>query len=216
MEQVVTHYGETIQEHSVEWYKKQLLKDWSVQFIKDSLLPQLFEWSNAYKAAVELTKEKGEMKMTEKIETIEEVTIETLDKEFEDPKLSESQEIEIKEATKIIKELRVEEVLRENEARFYMIGSNFEEAAKRNYLAGFGFKLEDATLVLLGNDETEVYYMVVSDLSKLSEDIKHFRNKVLSYEGALNPEFEKVELTFSSPKEDFRVVDDIESIEITR
>ncbi|MCT0027156.1 hypothetical protein EFK17_08245, partial [Lactococcus lactis subsp. lactis] len=26
------------------------------QFIKDSLLPQLFEWSNAYKAAVELTK----------------------------------------------------------------------------------------------------------------------------------------------------------------
>ena len=56
MEQVVTHYGETIQEHSVEWYKKQLLKDWSVQFIKDSLLPQLHEWSNAYKAAVELTK----------------------------------------------------------------------------------------------------------------------------------------------------------------
>ena len=56
MEQVVTHYGETIQEHSVDWYKKQLLKDFSVQFIKDSLLHQLFEWSNAYKAAVELTK----------------------------------------------------------------------------------------------------------------------------------------------------------------
>lgn len=59
MEQVVTHYGETIQQHSVEWYKKQLLKDFSVQFIKDSLLPQLFEWSNAYKAAVELTKQKA-------------------------------------------------------------------------------------------------------------------------------------------------------------
>ena len=59
MEQVVTHYGETIQQHSVEWYKKQLLKDFSVQFIKDSLLPQLFEWSNAYKAAVELTKQKS-------------------------------------------------------------------------------------------------------------------------------------------------------------
>ena len=58
MEQVVTHYGETIQEHSVDWYKKQLLKDFSVQFIKDSLLPQLFEWSNAYKAAVELTNKK--------------------------------------------------------------------------------------------------------------------------------------------------------------
>ncbi|WP_169791227.1 putative transcriptional regulator, partial [Lactococcus lactis] len=26
MEQVVTHYRETIQQHSVEWYKKQLLK----------------------------------------------------------------------------------------------------------------------------------------------------------------------------------------------
>ena len=47
MEQVVTHYGETVQEHSVEWYKKQLSKDWSVEFIKDSLLPQLYEWSNA-------------------------------------------------------------------------------------------------------------------------------------------------------------------------
>ena len=54
MEQV-THYGEIIQQHSVEWYKKQLSKDWSVEFIKDSLLPQLYEWSNAYKAAVELT-----------------------------------------------------------------------------------------------------------------------------------------------------------------
>ncbi|MCT0465698.1 hypothetical protein EFL44_00250 [Lactococcus cremoris] len=59
MEQVVTHYRETIQQHSVEWYKKQLLKDFSVQFIKDSLLPQLFKWSNAYKAAVELTKQKA-------------------------------------------------------------------------------------------------------------------------------------------------------------
>lgn len=56
MEKVVTHYGETIQQHSVEWYKKQLSKDFSIQFIKDYLLPQLFEWSNAYKAAVELTK----------------------------------------------------------------------------------------------------------------------------------------------------------------
>ena len=149
-------------------------------------------------------------------EEVEEVTIEMLDKEFEDPKLSKSQEIEIEKMGEKVKELRVEEVLRENEARFYMIGSNFEEAAKRNYLAGFDFKLEDATLILLGNDESDVYYMVVSDLGKLLEDIKYFRDKVLSYEGALNPEFEKVELTFSSPKEDFRAVDDIESIEITR
>ena len=147
---------------------------------------------------------------------VEEVTIEMLDREFQDPKLSESQEIEIKEATKIIKESRVEEALHENDARFFGICSTFEETMKRRYLAGLKSKLEDATIVLLGNDENEVYYMVVSDLGKLSEDIKYFRDKVLSHEGSLNPEFEKVELTFSSPKEDFRAVDFIESIEITR
>ena len=149
-------------------------------------------------------------------EEVEEVTIEMLDKDFPDTELSESQEIEIEKMVNKIKELRVEEALKENDARFFMLGSNFEEVAKRTYLAGLEFKLENATLVLLGNDETEVYYMVVSDLGKLSEDIKYFRDKVLSYEGALNPEFEKVELTFSSPKEDFRAVDFIESIEITR
>ena len=42
MEQVVTHYGQTIQEHSVEWYKKQLLKDFFFFFIKNSLLPKLY------------------------------------------------------------------------------------------------------------------------------------------------------------------------------
>ena len=149
-------------------------------------------------------------------EEIEEVTIQTLDEEFEDPKLSESQEIEIKEATKIIKELRVEEALHENDARFFGICSTFVETMKRGYLAGLVFKLENATLVLLGNDENEVYYMEVSDLSKLSEDIKYFRDKVLSREGSLNPEFEKVELTFSSADETFRAVDFVESIEITR
>ena len=159
---------------------------------------------------------KGEMKMAEEIETIEEVTIETLDKDFPDTELSESQEIEIEKMAKKIKELRVEEALHENDARFFGICSTFEETMKRRYLAGLKSKLEDATLVLLGNDENEVYYMVVSDLGKLSEDIKYFRDKVLSREGSLNPEFEKVELTFSSSKEDFRAVDFIESIEITR
>ena len=113
-------------------------------------------------------------------EEIEEVTIEMLDREFQDPKLSESQEIEIKEATKIIKELRVEEVLRGNDARFFGICSTFEETMKRGYLAGLVFKLENATLVLLGNDENEVYYMEVSDLGKLSEDIKYFIFKILN------------------------------------
>ena len=155
-------------------------------------------------------------------EEIEEVTVEMLDEEFEDPKLSESQEIEIKKMSEKAKELRIEEVLRENDSRFYMLGSNFDEVAKDTYLAGLEFKLEDATLILLGNllgnDETEVYYMVVSDISKLSEDIKYFKNKVLSYKGALNPEFDKVELDFPSEKLDFRYssYDDVCLIEITR
>ena len=174
-------------------------------------------WDAIYVESQE--EEKGEAIMTEQIETIEEVeevTIEMLDEEFEDPKLSESQEIEIEKMVKKIKELRVEEVLRENNARFFGICSTFEETMKRRYLAGLESKLEDATLVLLGNDENEVYYMVVSDLGKLSEDIKYFRDKVISYEGALNPEFEKVELTFSSADEDFRAVDFVESIEIKK
>ena len=149
-------------------------------------------------------------------ETIMAKQFEEVIEEFEDPKLSESQEIEIEKMVKKIKELRVEEVLRENDARFFGICSTFEETMKRRYLAGLESKLEDATLVLLGNDENEVYYMVVSDLGKLSEDIKYFRDKVISYEGALNPEFEKVELTFSSADEDFRAVDFVESIEIKK
>ena len=52
MEEVVTHYGKTILEHSVEWYKNYLF----IEEIEKYMLPQLFEWSNAYKAAVELTK----------------------------------------------------------------------------------------------------------------------------------------------------------------
>ena len=166
---------------------------------------------------VESQKEERGIKMTnETIEEIEEVTIQTLDEEFEDPKLSESQEIEIKKMGEKVKELRVEEVLHENDARFFGICSTFVETMKRGYLAGVVFKLENATLVLLGNDENEVYYMEVSDLGKLSEDIKYFRDKVLSREGSLNPEFEKVELTFSSADENFRAVDFVESIEITR
>lgn len=147
--------------------------------------------------------------MTEVIETIEE--------EFDEVTLSKSQEIEIKKMGEKIKELRVEEVLLENDARFFMLGSNFEEVAKRTYLAGLEFKLEDAILLLLGSDD-EVYYMSVSDLSKLSSDIKYFKNKVLDKEGTLDPEFDKVELDFPSEKLDFRYLsyDDVCLIEITR
>ena len=159
--------------------------------------------------------EKGEMKMAEEIETIEEVTIEMLDEEFEDPKLSESQEIEIKKMAKKIKELRVEEALHENDARFFMLGSNFEEVAKRTYLSGFELNLDNAILRISGNDD-ELYYMT-ADLGNLSSDIKYFKDKVLEREVTL-PKFEKVELDFIIEKLDFRDLSyyDVYLIEITR
>lgn len=55
MEQVTTHYGETIKQHSVEWYKEKF-SVYSKDVLQNLLIPQLYEWSNAYKAAVELTK----------------------------------------------------------------------------------------------------------------------------------------------------------------
>lgn len=162
------------------------------------------------------TIEKGETIMKEQVEIIEEVTIEMLDEEFEDPKLSESQEIEIEKMAKKIKELRVEEVIRENDARFFVLGSNFEEVAKRTYLSGVELNLDNAILRISGNDD-ELYYMTVADLSKLSSDIKYFRNKVFEREGAL-PKFEKVELDFIIEKLDFRDLSHYDSylIEITR
>ena len=162
--------------------------------------------------------EKGEAIMTEQVEIIEEVeevTIEMLDEEFEDPKLSESQEIEIEKMVKKIKELRVEEALKENDARFFMLGSNFEEVAKRTYLSEFELNLDNAILRISGNDD-ELYYMT-ADLGKLSSDIKYFRDKVLEREGTL-PKFEKVELDFIIEKLDFRDLSyyDVYLIEITR
>ena len=162
--------------------------------------------------------EKGEAIMTEQVEIIEEaeeVTIEMLDEEFEDPKLSESQEIEIKKMAKKIKELKVEEALHENDARFFMLGSNFEEVAKRTYLSGFELNLDNAILRISGNDD-ELYYMT-ADLGNLSSDIKYFKDKVLEREVTL-PKFEKVELDFIIEKLDFRdlLYYDFCLIEITR
>ena len=163
---------------------------------------------------LESQKEERGIKMTN--ETIEEVTIEMLDEEFEDPKLSESQEIEIEKMVNKIKELKVEEALKENDARFFMLGSNFEEVAKSTYLSGFEVNLDNAILRISGNDD-ELYYMVVSDLGKLSEDIKYFRDKVLEREVTL-PKFEKVELDFIIEELDFRDLsyDDVYLIEITK
>ena len=55
MEEVVTHYGKTILQHSVEWYNEKF-SIYSKDDLQNLFIPQLHEWSNAYKAAVELTK----------------------------------------------------------------------------------------------------------------------------------------------------------------
>ena len=157
----------------------------------------------------------NEKNTIETIEEVEEVTIEMLDKDFPDPKLSKSQEIEIEKMVEKVKELRVEESLKENEARFFMLGFNFEEVAKRIYLSGFELNLDNAILRISGNDD-ELYYMT-ADLGNLSSDIKYFKDKVLEREGTL-PKFEKVELDFISEELDFRDLSyyDFYLIEITR
>ncbi len=60
MEQVKTinHLGQVVYQESVEFYKEKL-SVYSKDFLQNSLIPQLYEWSNAYKAAVELTKQKS-------------------------------------------------------------------------------------------------------------------------------------------------------------
>lgn len=51
----INHLGEVVYQESVEFYKKKL-SSYSKDFLENLLIPQLYEWSNAYKAAVELTK----------------------------------------------------------------------------------------------------------------------------------------------------------------
>ena len=106
---------------------------------------------------------------------------------------------------------KIEKALAESKATFYGGCTTFEESkASHNPI-----DLSRPTILINGNDE-EVYYMDIVDLDNLSEDIKFFRSKVISYRGTLNPSFEKVELTFSNPEEDFRAVSCIESYEIKR
>ena len=59
MDQVKTinHLGQVVYQESVEFYKEKL-SVYSKDFLQNSLIPQLYEWSNAYKAAVELTNKK--------------------------------------------------------------------------------------------------------------------------------------------------------------
>ncbi|WP_042748677.1 putative transcriptional regulator [Lactococcus cremoris] len=54
-EKTINHLGQVVYQESVEFYKEKL-SDCSKDFLQNSLIPQLYEWSNAYKAAIELTK----------------------------------------------------------------------------------------------------------------------------------------------------------------
>ncbi|WP_032947398.1 putative transcriptional regulator, partial [Lactococcus lactis] len=49
----INHLGQVVYQESVEFYKEKL-SVYSKDFLQNSLIPQLYEWSNAYKAAVEL------------------------------------------------------------------------------------------------------------------------------------------------------------------
>ena len=54
-EKTINHLGQVVYQESVEFYKEKF-SGYSKDFLQNSLIPQLYEWSNAYKAAIELTK----------------------------------------------------------------------------------------------------------------------------------------------------------------
>lgn len=54
-EKTINHLGQVVYQESVEFYKEKL-SVYSKDFLQNALIPQLYEWSNAYKAAVELAK----------------------------------------------------------------------------------------------------------------------------------------------------------------
>ena len=139
-----------------------------------------------------------------KTETIE--TIEQLDEQFGTAVIFPDYCLPSEEVSK-----KIEKALAESNATFDCGCTTFKELKK----AHCSIDLSRPTIVLIGNDEG-IYYMDIVDLDNLSSDIKYFLDKVLSYEGTLNPSFEKVELTFSNPEEDFRAVSCIESYEIKR
>ena len=139
-----------------------------------------------------------------KTETTE--TIEQLDEQFGTAVIFPDYCLPSEEVSK-----KIEKALAESNATFDCGCTTFKELKK----AHCSIDLSRSTIVLIGNDE-EVYYMIIKDFDTLSLDIEYLKKRVLSYEGTLNQSFEKVELTFSNPEEDFRAVSCIESYEIKR
>ena len=150
----------------------------------------------------EMTTNKEKNMTTETIETIEQI-----DEEFGTEVIFSDYRLPSKALSK-----KIEKTLLESNATFYGGWITFEEIEKNRY----PIDLSRPTILIIGNGENEVYYMDILDYNNLASDVEYFRNKVLSYEGTLNPSFEKVELTFSNPEEDFRTVSCIESYEIKR
>ena len=139
-----------------------------------------------------------------KTETIE--TIEQLDEEFGTAVIKKDYCLPSEEVSK-----KIEKALAGSNATFDCGCTTFKELKKANC----SIDLSRPTIVLVGNDIV-VYYMDILDYNNLASDIEYFKKRVIAYEGTLNPDFEKVELTFSNPDEDFRAVSCIESYEITR
>ena len=151
-------------------------------------------------AIVKELEDRGENEMTTK-------KIETMPEEFGTAVISPDYCLPSEEVSK-----KIEKALAESNATFDCGCTTFKELKK----AHCSIDLSRPTIVIIGNDEYVVYYMDILNYNNLASDIEYFKKRVLAYEGTLNPDFEKVELTFSNPDEDFRAVSCIESYEITR
>ena len=154
-------------------------------------------------------------KATAEVETIEkeednmkkEPTIEQLDEQFGTAVIFPDYCLPSEAVSK-----KIEKALAESDATFDCGCTTFKELKK----AHCSIDLSRPTIVIIGNDEYVVYYMDILDYNNLASDIEYFKKRVIAYEGTLNADFEKVELTFSNPDDDFRAVSCIESYEITR
>ena len=97
---------------------------------------------------------------TETIETIE--TIEQLDEEFGTAVIKKDYCLPSKALSK-----KIEKALLESNATFYGGWITFEEIEKNRY----PIDLSRPTILIIGNDENEVYYMDILDYNNLASDV---------------------------------------------